>query len=1086
MKRESTPSAVLPPLLLMLVLFLAPSPAGARTARVDQRIYAATRDHLMAPVVVALEGRFAERTAPHGARGLGDAESRRAFLSDIKAFHSGSQRRAMGLIRGMEARGLVTDVRPLWIANVIALRASSEAVAALSELDEVETIHLDVPQQVLAPTGVSAASAAEDIAWGVTAIGADRVWSELGITGQGVLIAMLDTGIDYTHTDLSGRMWTNPGEIPSNGVDDDGNGFVDDYYGYDFAAGDPDPMDDNGHGTITAGIAAGDGTAGTITGVAPGAALMACKVLTNGIGNESSSWEAVQYAVENGADVINMSIGWIHCYHFPSRSVWRSVVENAISAGVVVCAAAGNEGNDEGQVFYCAPPYNVRAPGDVPGVITAGAVKSTLVVPPFSSRGPVTWQDEPPYNDYPYPPGLTKPDLAAPGVKVNSTILGGGYSGNYYSGTSTASPYVAGAAALMLGKSPSAPPQMIKQYMTDNVVPMNYDANVAGSGRLDAYEAVIALPVDVDDTAPGTITDLHGLPGPGVDEVTLQWTAPGDDGETGTASSYELRYTGIDAGPIADETAWEGATQVAAAPAPSPAGSIETMTVGDLAPGSYYFAVRARDDFLNLSEISNCACSSTGGVDLYPVSQTTGMGAVVAGGLDELQQSDDGYMILDEAVLEDGPKPKRHDELVHTWSFNVPDGASDLSLHAEAHHSFTLDYEDFTFSYSTDGVSFTDALTITKTEDDDQSQTASLPDGVSGTVWIRVTDTDRSKGNTRLNRLYVDLLLLRACGPADANPPDFAGLQSAVDTGAGGSVELAWLEASDPEGSLPITYAVYHALQPGAQDYGHPACVTSATSHTVTGLDDGAEYYFVVRARDAYGNEDVNTVEIAATPTTVSPCAVAVSAIDLKLGEVNARWRAGACVAVRDADGAPAPAVVVDATWYLNGAFLCAAAAISAGDGRANLHSAAVEASEGDIFRCVVEGLSAGGCEYDPSANAQTEASMIVESAIVCQDESLSPNGPGSPAILMAPRTVGSESFSFALKLSTELDISAGIYDASGRMIRQLASGRAGPGPLRLVWDGATASGRRAPTGVYYYSIKAGPLSRRGKLILVR
>jgi subtilisin family serine protease len=1086
MKRESPPLAALPPLLLMLALYLAPSSTDARTADVDPRIYAATENHLMAPVVVALEGKFKEREDRNSAQGLGKLESRRAFLSDIKAFHSGAQRRVLGLIKSMEARGLVEDVRPFWIANVIALKASSEAVAALSELDEIDTIHLDVAQQVLSPMEISLETTTDDIAWGVTAIGADRVWDELGITGEGVLIAMMDTGIDYTHTDLSGRMWTNPGEIPSNGVDDDANGLVDDYYGYDFADADPDPMDDNGHGTITAGIAAGDGTAGTITGVAPGAALMACKVLTNGIGNESVSWEAVQYAVENGADVINMSIGWIQCYHFPSRSVWRSVLDNAISAGVVVCAAAGNEGGAEGQVYYCPPPYNVRTPGDVPGAITAGAVKSTLLVPAFSSRGPVTWQDESPYNDHEYPPGLAKPDLCAPGVKVNSTILGGGYSGDYYSGTSTACPYVAGAAALMLGKNRSAPPQMIKQYMKENVLPLSYDPNVAGSGRLDAYEAVIALPADADDSAPGAVTDLLGLPGPGIDEVTLTWTAPGDDGDLGTASSYDVRYAGIDAGPIVDEIDWKDATQVEGEPTPSPAGSIETMTVGGLPPGSYYFAVRTSDDFLNLSEISNCACSSTGGVDLYPASQTTDIGAVVAGGLAEVRQSDDDYLILDESILEDGPKPKRHDELVHTWSFSVPDGASDVTLHVEAHHSFTLDYDDFTFSYSTDGVSFAEILTVTKTDDDDQSQTAPLPAGVSGTVWIRVADTDRSKGNTRINRLYVDLLLLRALSPSDGNPPDFAGLQSAVDTGAGGSAELTWLEAADPEGSLPITYAVYQALQPGGQDYGHPACTTSATSCTVTGLDDGTAYYFVVRSRDAYGNEDANTVERAVTPSSAPACSVSVESIDLKLAMVDARWKAGACVTVRSAEGAPAPGVMVDATWYLNGALLGAAGELSDADGRANLHTDVVDASAGDVFRFVVENLSAEGCEYNPSANAQTEKSIIAESGIVRDDESLLPYGPECPAILMAPRTVGSESFSFALKLSAELDISAGIYDASGRMIRQLASGRAGPGPIRLVWDGSTSGGRRAPAGVYYYSIKAGPLSRRGKLILVR
>ncbi len=1085
MIRKSSPLPALAPLLPVLVLVLLPGAlqAQAQGRKVAPEVYKAAEEAGFVRVNVALEARHGHRP-PHLPSAPGERRSaRKAYLSELKRFHRDSQSRALALIEGLKARGHARDVRALWIANIISLSASAEAISAISRLEEVVGVSPDVPRHVLGPGG-EIGPTLDEVAWGVSAIGADRVWSELGVRGSGVLIAMLDTGVDYTHSDLQGRMWSNQGEIPANGIDDDGNGYIDDSLGYDFADADGDPMDDDGHGTITAGIAAGDGTGGTCTGVAPGASIMACKVLTNGMGIESSSWEAVQYAVEHGADVINLSIGWIQCVHNPSRGMWRSVLENAMEAGVVVCAAAGNEGNAMGEAYYCAPPYNIRTPGDVPGVITAGAVRESGEVALFSSRGPVTWQYESPYYDHPYPPGFPKPDLCAPGAKVNSTVLGGGYSGDYWSGTSTATPYVAGAAALMVESAPTAKPEVIKQYMLDHAIPLSESPEMAGHGMLDAYESVSAIR-QADLVAPEAITDLAATPGPGPDEVTLHWTAPGDDGTDGAALYYDVRYAAEDAGPIDSQAAWESAEEASGEPAPAEGGSIQAMRIAGLTPGAgYYFAVRAVDDFSNMSGLSNSPHSATGAYFFFAQDQHTEAGVVISGALSDLEESDDAYLILEEQEIKIGKPSRRHDELIHTWEFTVPGGYSDLLFSVEAHHSENSDYEDFIFSFSEDGVEYGALLTVTKTEDDGQAQTAPLPAGLSGTVYIRLEDTGRSEGQRNKNVIYVDRLVLRGGISGDASPPLFAGLVGAVDTGAGGEVDLFWSDAVDLEGSEPITYNVYQATAPGGHDYGLPDCSTGNTCATITGLEDGTAYYFVVRAKDSAGNEDGNCVELSVTPTAPSVTVLFVKDIDVKVRNRDGCWKAGASVAM-EAEGGSAGGATVTGEWFLNGRPLSQVSATASDDGLAYLPSPCVPAEPGDVFAFVVQDIVAEGCVYDPSKNIESEDSAVVEE-IIERGTLASQVGPGDPVSLSAPRTVGSKSFRFDLTLATKLTLSARIYDASGRLIRRLAEGTAGPGPRRLTWDGSTSSGRRAPPGVYYYRIVAGPLDEKGKLILVR
>ena len=217
-----------------------------------------------------------------------------------------------------------------------------------------------------------------------------RAWEKS--TGAGVVVAVTDTGVDLDHPELAGRLWTNPGEIAGNGLDDDANGFIDDVHGYDFHARDADPSDTDGHGTHVAGvIAAETGNALGVAGVAPGARIMALRSLSTTGGDTLNSANAIAYAAEMGADIVNASWG---------SSERDTALENVIkSSGVLVVAAAGNDGVDSIVMpFY---PASLSAAN----VVSVGATDRSDGRPAFSNYS------------------KTAVDLAAPGDVVYSTSM---------------------------------------------------------------------------------------------------------------------------------------------------------------------------------------------------------------------------------------------------------------------------------------------------------------------------------------------------------------------------------------------------------------------------------------------------------------------------------------------------------------------------------------------------------------------------------------------------------------------------------------------------------------------------------------
>ena len=248
------------------------------------------------------------------------------------------------------------------------------------------------------------------LAWGVERIEAPRAW-ERTIGSQSVIVAVIDSGIDTTVEQLAGRIWINPGEIAGNGIDDDRNGYIDDIHGWDFRDNDPSSLtgsDIHWHGTFVAGIIAARSEGGKVTGVAPGIRIMDLRFLNANNLFYRSDWgrfaEAIDYAVDNGADIINLSI---YARGTPPR-IFEQALNRAAQRGVIIVGIAGNDGRS--QVSY---------PGKYASVLAVSAIDRHDRLAPFSNYGPEIV-------------------VAAPGRRITS-LFPGGIVGTS-SGTSFAAP----------------------------------------------------------------------------------------------------------------------------------------------------------------------------------------------------------------------------------------------------------------------------------------------------------------------------------------------------------------------------------------------------------------------------------------------------------------------------------------------------------------------------------------------------------------------------------------------------------------------------------------------------------------------
>ncbi|MEM7202417.1 MAG: S8 family serine peptidase [Planctomycetota bacterium] len=452
---------------------------------------------------------------------------RRVVVRELKEHAARTQAPLLQQLRDEARRGAVRDIRSQWLANIVQAEATVDAIQRLAALDAVGEVWADTaPPLHLVADGAPGAPGPGAPGDGPAAVGADRVWA-LGFTGQNIVVMNADNGINIQHQALSDQLWTNPGEIPANGIDDDGNGKVDDVYGWDFGRSTSFIDDQGGHGTQTAGVMVANDRCGGVTyGIAPGAKVMTGKLL-----GEASQWAAVQYAIDMGAQMQTSSHSYKNNFNPPPNyMVHRDVGEASLAAGLVRTNSTSNNGGlCDGPFASVSRPFNVSLPGSLPppylapnqtlmgrlgGVIGVGAYEvATRQLYPDSPCGPSAWdlmdllaavptyptlRWDPNDDDYPWRGGtqlgLLKPDVLGP----TGTLTSGGYGPTCailpFGGTSNATPAVMGCLMLWKCANPSLTPEdmaMVLHNSADGYGIAPGKENTYGAGRVDAFQGLL-------------------------------------------------------------------------------------------------------------------------------------------------------------------------------------------------------------------------------------------------------------------------------------------------------------------------------------------------------------------------------------------------------------------------------------------------------------------------------------------------------------------------------------------------------------------------------------------------------------------
>jgi len=428
----------------------------------------------------------------------------------VAALQDAAARSQSSLIEHLEAGtrgGAIRGFTPHWLVNAVVVVGTVDAVRDLALRDDVVAIEPDLVVELIEPIRSEKAAPPGGyrgigMAPGIDAINAPRVWGELGIDGTGVVVGIMDTGVDGTHPALSARwrgLFADPSEC---WLDNSGQGSP------DF------PIDNHYHGTHVMGTVTGIAADDTI-GVAPGALWIAANTIDQGVGTEFDNdvLAALEWFADPDGDpgttedvpcVVQNSWGTTESLGYPDCfSYWWDAIDNCEAAGVVLTWSAGNEGSGSG---------TLRSPADrADSPYNAFSVGSTQHYAPydisdFSSRGPSNCGG----------PYAMKPEVCAPGSDIYSAEPGGGYQN--LSGTSMAGPHVAGVVALMCAANPNLDVETIKQVLMETAIDLGTtgEDNTYGHGFIDAYEAVLAVAGGLG-TVSGTVTDLAtGLPLEGV------------------------------------------------------------------------------------------------------------------------------------------------------------------------------------------------------------------------------------------------------------------------------------------------------------------------------------------------------------------------------------------------------------------------------------------------------------------------------------------------------------------------------------------------------------------------------------------
>ena len=485
-------------------------------------------------VIVEMKEQYDNPNLERGTAMMTRAERRDYVVNELKRFSESSQAEVSRYLEAKATRGGVRVLHNFWIFNGVCCEATASCIDELSLRNDVRYVSLDKEEQLDEPierSGNNGNNPPTGVQWHVSRVNAPAVWNYVDdehpenngqYTGQGIVVAIIDSGVNYNHKDIKDDMWVWYYDENQKPV-----------YGPDFYNDDSDPMDDNkvGHGSHVAGIVAGGSMSSTYqSGVAPDANIMAVKIAnTKGNWRDCDLFSAVQFALEHGADIMNISLGVTKS---GGKAAFRNTFVNVLNAGVVASSTAGNNGSSNLNLspYYSPAPTNINAPGNCPppwhnptqeatggysAVICVGntTIDNTTgmdIKEEQSSFGPVTWTEGQFvgnfYQDYPLSEGgLIRPDVSAPGTDIWSIKHNSKSGYVMLSGTSMAAPCVAGVIALMLQANPNLTPVEIDRILETTAVRcegqqtlmLNDEEwivkdNNCGAGRVDAYAAVTA------------------------------------------------------------------------------------------------------------------------------------------------------------------------------------------------------------------------------------------------------------------------------------------------------------------------------------------------------------------------------------------------------------------------------------------------------------------------------------------------------------------------------------------------------------------------------------------------------------------
>jgi len=649
-----------------------------------------------------------------------------------------------------------------------------------------------------------------------------------------LIIAVIDSGVQWDHPDLANNMWVNPGEIAGNGIDDDGNGFVDDIHGYDFSFDDGDPMDTDGHGTHVAGTICAEANNGIgVVGVVHQCKIMALRFLAGGSGSTSGGIASIDYAVQMGAKISNNSWGGGGF----SQALYDSIAA-ARDADHIFLAAAGNGGSDgigdnnDGLPHY---PSNYN----LPNVVSVAATDNRDEIAGFSNYGSVSV------------------DIGAPGVDIASTYVNSGYVWN--SGTSMATPNVTGVVALIRSEFPDWNYQQVIDHLYSTARPAASMAGITTTGGIANAEAAMA---GGEPPTPPAAPSALAAAGTSDSTVSLTWS---DNSDNESVFVIERDGQVLSSTVSANTTTFEDSGLAAAT--------------------TYSYRVKARNSAGD-SAWSNSAEATTDTPPPYQTilvsGETTVAGTIVSGNYTRTFDLDGSFEQIRERES-GGKRNRRYSYMDHRWTLSSPSGAASLSVTGYSGNS--SDGDQFQLAYSTGG-GFTTFCTLAVGASSTCSTSFEL--GSAATVTVRVVDTNQARGARALDSVYIDQIQLFVesnTGPVTlpAAPTGLIG-----DASTPGQIALAWSDNADNETSYTVQrsdvgggWSTIAALGANSQSF---------TDNTVESL---TTYNYRVLAGNSAGDSASDSIQITSAEQVAPNITLSASGYKTKGWQnVDASWDA--------------------------------------------------------------------------------------------------------------------------------------------------------------------------------------------------